>query len=107
MANVLKELGMMFYNAGEKFDEKATEFNEKRKDQYKDFEEKVKTEADSFKKTFDEDVNKVKTGMSDLVENFKFATKKEILDLKDMVDKLSEKLEEMGSTEEPEKKEEE
>lgn len=100
MANVLKELGMMFYNAGEKFDEKATEFNEKRKDQYKEFEEKVKGEAESFKEHFNEDVNKVKTGMNDLMENFKFATKKEILDLKDMVDKLSDKLEEMGKTEE-------
>ncbi len=96
MSNILKDLAILFFSAGEEVEKKANEFKEKREERYKEFEEKMKDKKEEFKSKFGEEINKAKENLSEIIGKVGLASKKEIDDLKDMINELNSKIDKMN-----------
>ncbi len=92
MKGVLKDLGILFFSAGEEIEKKAQEYRAKREERYRAFAEKIAS-GDKEKKTgFAEQFAWLKERFSALSSSFGFATKDELRELKEMIIELQKKI---------------
>jgi polyhydroxyalkanoate synthesis regulator phasin len=92
MSNLLKELAMLLYSAGEEVEKKAAEFREKRDERAKKFEDTIKEKAEKAESIFDDEVTKMKARITELAGKIGVASKTEIDELKKEVGDLVEKV---------------
>ncbi len=89
MTNLLKDIAVLLFSAGDEIEQKADEFKKLRKDRL----DKVEG---SLKDKFDKVESAILDKKDDLVDRFGFVTSKQIEDLQKQVDKLSAKVDKLS-----------
>jgi polyhydroxyalkanoate synthesis regulator phasin len=92
MSNIIKDLAVLLFSAGDEIEKKAEEFKKDRQERYDKFEDEMKKKKEEFKAKFDQEFGKAKDNISEFVEKHGLVTKKEIDELKKKIDELSAKL---------------
>lgn len=96
MANLLKDLAVLLFSAGEEIEKKADEFRKNREERYQQFEDKLKEGKEKFNTAFDDEIRKAKENLSGLTDRLGLASKREIDEMKRKLDDLAEKIDRMG-----------
>jgi polyhydroxyalkanoate synthesis regulator phasin len=97
MSNLLKELAMMLYSAGEEVEKKAAEYREKRDERAKKFEDTIRENLDKADSFLDEEGKKMKKRINELADKIGIASKNEIDELKKQINDLAAKIDGMSS----------
>jgi hypothetical protein len=97
MSNVLKELAMLLYSAGEEVEKKAAEYKEKRDERAQKFEDTIREKLDRADSFLGEEGRKMKKHILEVADKIGIASKKEIDDLKKEVNDLAAKIDAMSS----------
>ena len=92
MSNILKDIAVLLFSAGEEIEQKAEDFKQKRDERYKEFEEKFTQTKDDVKSKLDEEVDKAKENIKDFAGKLGFVSKAEYDELKKKLDEMSEKM---------------
>ena len=96
MGNILKDIAVMIFSAGEEIEGKAEELKKERDSRYKKFEEHMKEGKEEFKTSFSDDFKKAKDALSDITGKFGLASRKEVQELKEMIDQLNAKIDKLS-----------
>jgi len=92
MANMLKDLAVLLFAAGDEIERKSEEFRKKREARYAEFDEKFKHTREKAKTRFEQDIEKARDGIRELSGKLGVASKDEIEELKKKIDDLSSKI---------------
>ena len=92
MSNILKDLAILLFSAGEELEKKAGEYKKARETRQEEFEEKLRQQKEDIKEKYQDDMDSMKEKFSETVGKFGFATKEEIDELKTLVKELSTKI---------------
>ena len=96
MSNIIKDLAVLLFSAGEELEKKAKEYREEREVRHQDFEQKIKEQKEEFCKKHQDELRGAKEKLGDLSGRLGLATKEEIDELKDLVQELSAKIDKLG-----------
>lgn len=96
MSNILKDLAVLLFSAGEELDKKAEEFRQAREERQEEFEEKIRQQKEEYKEKYQNDFDSMKEKLSEAAGKFGLASKEEIDELKAMVKDLADKLDNMN-----------
>ncbi len=96
MSNILKDIAILLFTAGDEIESKAQELKNEREKRYEQFEELLKEGRENIKSGFSEEINRAKDGISELTDKLGFASKKEIKELKDVIDELNAKIDRLS-----------
>ena len=97
MSNILKDIAVLLFSAGEEIERKAEEFKKEREERYNKFEETIKEKSEKVKSSFEEEINRAKYHFSGFTDKLGIASKSEIDELRKKLDELSQKIDNMGS----------
>jgi hypothetical protein len=96
MSNILKDIAVLIFSAGEEIEKKADQFRKEREDRYGKFEQKLKSGKEKLDTAVEEELDKARDRISAFTEKIGLASKKEIDDLARKIDELSKKIDGMG-----------
>lgn len=96
MDNMLKDLAVLLFSAGEEIEKKAREFKEQRETRHRTFEEKIQEHKEACKSKYSEELCGVKENISELTSKLGLASKAEIDELKEMIADLANKVDNLG-----------
>ena len=92
MGNILKDMAVLLFSAGEEIEKKADEFRKDREERYEKFEKSLKDKKEQFSTAFEDEIHKAREKVSEFTEKLGFVSKREIDDLKKKIDELSQKI---------------
>ncbi len=96
MSNILKDLAVLLFTAGEELEKKAEEYKKTREARQEEFEEKLRQKKEDIKDKYQDDMDSIKEKLSETVGKFGLASKEEIDELKSLVKELSEKIDNLN-----------
>lgn len=89
MTNLLKDIAVLLFSAGDEIEQKAEEFKKQRKEKF----DKVEG---SLKEKFEKVENAIKDKKDDFVTRFGIVSSKQIEDLQKQIDKLTAKIDKLS-----------
>ena len=97
MANLLKEMAMLLYTAGDEVEKKMEEYRKKRDENRGGCEEAAREKREKIESFLEDGKKKMKESMNTLADKIGFASKGEIEKLKQEIESLSAKLDSLNS----------
>ena len=92
MSNIVQDLAVLLFSAGEELEKKAEEFRENRENRQKEFEAKMEARREEFKEKCEGEFHGAREKLADMAANLGLATKAEVDELKEMIRDLSNKI---------------
>ena len=96
MSNILKDLAVLLFSAGEELEKKAEEYRQAREARQADFEQKLRQQKDHLKEKYQGDMESIKEKISETAGKFGLATKEEVDELKTLLKDISEKIDKLN-----------
>ena len=96
MTNILKDLAVLLFSAGEELEKRADEFKKTRETRQDEFEKKLREQKEDIKEKYQADMDSFKEKLADTAGKVGLATKEEIDELKTMVKELSDKIDNLN-----------
>lgn len=96
MSNILKDLAVLLFSAGEELEKKAEEYKKTRETRQEEFEQKLRQQKEDIKGKYQDDMESIKEKLSETAGKFGLATKEEIDELKTLVKDLTDKIDKMN-----------
>ena len=96
MFNILKDLAVLLFSAGEELEKKAKEYREERENRHREFEEQMNERKEEFCQRGQDELRAAKEKMGDFPGRLGLATKEEINEVKGLIKELSAKIDNLG-----------
>lgn len=97
MTNILKDLAVLLFSAGEELEKKADEYKKCREARQEEFEQKLQQQKEEFKEKYQGDMDSIKEKLSETAGKLGLATKEEMNELKSLLKDLSDKIDKMNT----------
>ena len=75
MSNLLKDVAILLFSAGEEIEAKSTELRQEREKRFNEFEEKLKSGSESVKSSLKDEARKARDGLSAFTDKLGIATR--------------------------------
>lgn len=92
MSNIIKDLAAILFSAGEELEKKAGEYKETREARQEKFEQKLREQQKEFEEKYQCNTDFMKEKIVETAGKFGLATKDDIEELKNMIRDLSDKI---------------
>ena len=92
MGNVLKDLAVLLFSAGDEIEKKAEEYRRRREERYSEFEKQISEKKDDLKSRIDDELARARHGLNELTGKLGVATKNDVDELRKKIEELSVKL---------------